>query len=232
MTEEIDAPDRAAVPDAHSAGAVRARMRVPARAVVWDMDGTLLDSSVLAPAAYAAAVRELGGPVVSAAQVFAAYPLGPPDVILAHLTGRPVSSADMEAYYSRLERATVRSYDGVADALSALRSRGRAVAVFTGASTRAAAALLAAAGLAVDILIGGDEVRRPKPAPDGLIVAAERLGLRPEDLAYVGDSPLDMLAARAAGSHGAAASWGHMYDPAVPADSVLATPGQALDLLD
>jgi HAD superfamily hydrolase (TIGR01509 family) len=199
---------------------------------VWDMDGTLLDSSVVAPATYAAAVRELGGPVVSAEQVIAAYPLGPPDVILAHLARRPVSSADMEAYYSRLERVTVRSYDGVADALSALRSRGRAVAVFTGASRRAAATLLAAAGLTVDVLVGGDQVRRPKPAADGLIVAAERLGLRPEDLVYVGDSPLDMLAARAAGSYGAAASWGHMYDPAEPADSVLATPGQALDLLD
>jgi phosphoglycolate phosphatase len=40
-----------------------------------------------------------------------------------------------------------------------------------------------------------------------------------------------MGAARAAGSHAAAAAWGHLYDPAVPADSVLASPADALSLL-
>jgi HAD superfamily hydrolase (TIGR01509 family) len=205
---------------------------MPARAVVWDMDGTLLDSSVVVPAAFAAAIRERGGPVVDPVQVISAYPLGTPEVIMAHLAGRPVSGADMEAYYRRLERVSVRPYDGVADVLDALRGRGHPVAVFTGASSRAAALLLAAAGLAVDILIGGDQVARPKPAPDGLVLVADRLGNRPSELVYVGDSPADTRAARAAGCQAAAAAWGHMYDPAEPADVALLAPGQVLDLLD
>jgi phosphoglycolate phosphatase len=203
-----------------------------ASAVVWDMDGTLLDSSVVVPAAFAAAVHELGGPALDAAEVIAAYPLGTPEVILARLAGRAVTTEDMEAYYRRLEGVSVQPYAGVADALEALRTRGQPVAVFTGASSRAAALLLAAAGLAVDVLVGGDHVQRPKPAPDGLLLAASRLGVGPGDLAYVGDSPSDMRAAKAAGSHAAAAAWGHQYDPAEPADSVLLTPAQALDLLD
>ena len=202
-----------------------------AKAVAWDMDGTLLDSAVVVPAAFAAALRRLGGPVVTAADVVAAYSLGTPEVIMTHLAGRRLTAADMEAYYAELAAATVRPYAGMTAALGALRSAGGAIAVCTGASQRAAAMLLAAAGLTADVLVGGDRVRRAKPAPDGLLLVAAELGIRPRDLVYVGDAPGDMRAARAAGSHAAAAAWGHMYDPAEPADSVLARPADALALV-
>jgi phosphoglycolate phosphatase len=202
-----------------------------AKAVAWDMDGTLVNSGVAVPAAYAAAVLRLGGPVVAADEVIAAYPLGPPEVILPHLTGRALTVAEMEAYYAELGHARVRPYPGVAGTLAVLRAAGRPIAVCTGASHRAATMLLAVAGLSADVLVGGDQVRHPKPAPDGLIRIAARLGIRPGELAYVGDSPGDLRAARAAGSHAAAAAWGHMYDPGEPADSVLARPGEALALL-
>ena len=203
-----------------------------AKAVVWDMDGTLLDSAVVVPAAFAAALRRLGRPAVTADEVVAAYHLGPPDVILAHLAGRALAADDLEAYYTELEHALVAPYPGVTDTLDALRAAGHPVAVFTGASRRAAVMLLAAAGLRSDVLVGGDEVARPKPAPDGVLMIAAALGVRPDELAYVGDSPPDARAARAAGSHAALAAWGHMYDPAEPADSVLARPGDALALLE
>src|SRR5262249_47255366 len=108
---------------------------------------------------------------------------------------------------------------------------GHRVAVFTGASSRAATMLLAAAGIAVDVLVGGDEVERPKPAADGLLLTARRLGIAPIDVAYIGDAPNDLRAATAAGSIGAAAAWGHQYQSAEPAAVTLATPGEALALL-
>jgi HAD superfamily hydrolase (TIGR01509 family) len=203
-----------------------------ARAVVWDMDGTLLDSSVAVPAAFAAALARRGGPVVGAAQVIAAYPMGTAEVIMAHLAGRPVTTADMDEYYGELRRSAVATYPGVAEVLRELRARGLPIAVFTGASRRAAAILLAAGGVTADVLVGGDQVRHPKPAADGLLLAAQAIGVEAADLAYIGDSPADMGAARAAGSHAAAAAWGHMYDAAVASDSVLAVPGQALSLLE
>jgi HAD superfamily hydrolase (TIGR01509 family) len=202
-----------------------------AKAVAWDMDGTLLDSSVAVPAAFGAALRALGHAPVTAAEVIAAYPLGPPDVIMAHLAGRVLTAAEMEAYYAELADISVQAYPGVTATLGALRAAGQLVAVFTGASRRAAGMLLAAAGLQADVLVGGDEVARAKPAPDGLLIVAAALDLAPGDLAYVGDSPGDVRAARAAGSHAAAAAWGHLYDPAEPADSVLARPADALALL-
>jgi HAD superfamily hydrolase (TIGR01509 family) len=204
-------------------------MRV--RQLIWDMDGTLLDSTVVVPAAFVAAVRRLGGPPVRPAQVIASYSLGPPEVLLAHLLGRDLVPGESEAYYSELAGVAVRPYRGVGDVLSALRASGHRLAVFTGASSRAAVMLLTAAGITADVLVGGDEVVHPKPAPDGLLLAARRLGIPASAMAYIGDAPNDLHAARAAGSMSAAAGWGHQYDAAVPTDVTLATPVDALALL-
>ena len=200
--------------------------------LVWDMDGTLLDSTLVVPAAFVAAVTRLGGPPVTAEQVVASYARGTPETILAHLTGRSIGAAEAEAYYRELATVRVAPYPGVLETLRELRALGHAVAVFTGASRRAAQMLLSGAGLDVDVLVGGDEAGRPKPAGDGLVLAAARLGADPGALAYIGDSALDLRAARAAGCHGAAAAWGHQYEPAEPADYTLAAPGDVLELLE
>ncbi|GGR40239.1 HAD family hydrolase [Streptomyces aurantiogriseus] len=189
--------------------------------LVWDMDGTLLDTTPVVPAALARAVRALGGPGVDADDIVAEYWRGTPEVIMEHLVGRPLMVTETEVYYRELEGAEGAPYPGVVDVFAALRAQGRALAVFTGASSRAAGMLLRSAGLHVDVLIGGDHVSRPKPAPDGVLLAAKELGIDPVDIAYVGDSPLDLRAAVGAGSRGAAAAWGHLYDQAERADVVL-----------
>jgi HAD superfamily hydrolase (TIGR01509 family) len=204
---------------------------VISRQLVWDMDGTLLDTTVAVPAAYVAAVRRLRGPDLTPAQVVASYSVGPPEVLLAHLLGRELAAGESEAYYDELSGASVQAYPGVAGVLTALRARRHRVAVFTGASSRAAKMLLASAGVAVDVLVGGDEVAHPKPAGDGLLLMARRLGIAPGNLAYIGDSPYDLRAAAAVGGLGAAAAWGHQYQNGEAADVTLATPAEALALI-
>ncbi|WP_406283163.1 HAD family hydrolase [Streptomyces sp. NBC_00209] len=199
--------------------------------LLWDMDGTLLDTTVVVPAAFVRTVQKLGGRSVDAAEVVAAYWRGTPEVILEHLVGRQLAPDETDVYYQELESAAPDVYPGVREVFDGLRAQGRVRAVFTGASTRAALMLLRSAGLAADLVIGGDRIQRPKPAPDGILLAADRLGIDTPRLAYVGDSPLDLRAAGAAGSRSAAARWGHMYDATEPADAVLSHPQQALDLL-
>ncbi|GAB3681630.1 HAD family hydrolase [Angustibacter aerolatus] len=199
--------------------------------VVWDMDGTLLDSTELVPQALADAVAELGGPVVDRDAVVAAYARGVPEVIMEHLLGRPLVDGEAEAFYRRLDGAHLQPYDGVPEALQALRDAGQQVVVFTGNATRGAQVLFASAGVEVDLLVGGDQVARPKPAPDGLHEVAARLGVPVGELAYVGDAPADLGAARAAGALAVAAAWGHLHDPALPADVRLRRPQDVLRLL-
>lgn len=102
--------------------------------------------------------------------------------------------------------------------------------MFTGAAVRGARTLLGAAGIEVDVLVGGDLVRRPKPAPGGLYRTAELLGVAVEEVAYIGDAPTDLQAARSAGAVAVAAGWGHLFDAGAAADHVLAHPNQALEL--
>lgn len=199
--------------------------------LVWDMDGTLLNSTEVVPDAFVATVRELGVADVDREKVVAAYLLGVPEAMLEHLVGRPLGDGEIDLYYDRLLGSSVAAYDGVLETLQALREHGLPVVVFTGASSRAARTLLTSAGIRYDVLIGGDHIAHPKPAPDGVLEAAKRLAVDAADLVYIGDAPTDLQAARSAGARGAAATWGHLYRADEPADVRLDKPGDALALL-
>lgn len=209
-------------------------MSGPVAGIVFDMDGTLIESHEVVPAAYRAAVLAGGGPERTDAEVIAGYSLGAPVDLLTHLLGRPATEADLAAYHDHLaalaERVTV--YPGVAEVLAEVAARVP-VGLFTGASHRAAEILLDRAGLLgrFEVVLGGDQVPRPKPAPDGVELACRRLGVPPGRAAYVGDSPLDLRAARDSGAVAVAAAWGHQYDPTEAADVSAARPGDLLALL-
>jgi HAD superfamily hydrolase (TIGR01509 family) len=208
--------------------------RPPLAAVVFDMDGTLIESSRVLPAAYIAAVEAAGGPTLSPQTVVDAYSVGPPSAMLTHLLGRPSSLEEVDDYHDRLRAAAhdVAPYAGVRETLEALRGRV-GVAVYTGASSRAARILLAASDLLpyFDVVIGGDDVARPKPAPDGIELACERLGVLTSAAAYIGDAPNDLEAARRSGAMAVAAAWGHQYRPGEHADGVLDEPHDVLALI-
>lgn len=196
-------------------------------AVVFDMDGTLVDSSAVVPDAYIDTIRACGGPAYERSDIVAAYSLGPPPVLLSHMLGREAAPAEVEAYYERL-RATagrIPLYPGIRRLVAACRRRGP-VAVYTGASHLAATIVLSATGLlpSIGVLVGGDEVEHVKPAPDGVLRACNRLGVAPARAAYVGDARIDMEAARRAGALPIAAGWGHQFEPSDPAEVVFARP--------
>jgi pyrophosphatase PpaX len=65
-----------------------------------------------------------------------------------------------------------------------------------------------------ETVVGGDETELQKPNPEPLLLAAERLGAEPADTAYVGDSPFDIRAAKAAGMFAVAVTWGRIHDRA------------------
>jgi len=205
------------------------------RAVIWDMDGTLIDSATVVPDAYITAVSRLGGRRFSRAEVIANYHVGPPLMMLTELLGRVCGAEDVEQYYAclRASAAGALPYPGIVETLDALRPR-LPMAVFTGADRTAARVLLRASGLLPSFarVVGGDEVERQKPAPDGVLLACAALGVAPAAAAYVGDSPSDLHAARAAGALAVAAAWGHLFQAETEADVVLATPRELLILLD
>lgn len=202
--------------------------------MIFDMDGTLLDTRAVVPDAYIVSVLKLGGPEYSREHVIQAYPLGPPSVILGYLLGRAAGTEEVQQYHRTLEELStaVAGIPEIEVTLQALTNKVH-LGVFTGASLQACSILLRSARLQhyFEVLVGGDEVRHPKPHPDGILAVCQRLRVPPASAAYIGDSPLDLEAARRSGALAVAAAWGHQYESMAPADVTVTSPQELLALI-
>ncbi len=181
---------------------------LPYRCLILDLDGTVLDSH-----AYTfAAVRHACQPFVAPPDDGAIHARFGPDerIILRSFVG----AADADAAYARLQHYyaehahEVRLHAAVPPLLEACRRAGVSRGLFTGRGKDSAHQLLRATALQdhFDAVVAGDEAR-PKPAPDGILLLLQQLGRRAGETLVVGDSPLDLQAAAAAGAAAALATW-------------------------
>jgi HAD superfamily hydrolase (TIGR01509 family) len=206
----------------------------PIRAVVFDQDGTLINTFIPALHAYSVAT----GREITLAELEPVAHLGAARNLVSALLGREASDTDDEIFHDALaaEVSQIAPYDGIVALLTELRARGIATAVATNSDGRSASVVLGAHGLdrLMDAVVTVDLVGGiPKPAPDSIELAVATLGLAPGEVLFVGDSNADMLAARAAGVRAVAAGWGHQA-PSIErgnVDAWLDDPGDVLGLL-
>jgi AHBA synthesis associated protein len=207
-------------------------VRQAAQAVIFDLDGVLVNSSEVMRKAFTVAYAEVVGPGPAPFQEYNKH-LGRyfPDIM--RIMGLPMAMEQpfVRESYRLAGRVTV--FDGVRELLGTLRDRGIAVAVATGKSGPRARSLLDRLDLlaSFDHVIGSDEVERPKPAPDIVLRALRLLGRSPADAVMIGDAVTDLASAKAAGVTAIAAMWGETDEHellAAQPDAVLRSP---LDLL-
>jgi pyrophosphatase PpaX len=176
------------------------------------LDGTLLDSVDLILASYRHTALAHRGQAPDDA-VWLAGMGTPLRTQLRHLTDDPAEIEVMAATYREHNLANhdrmVRPYDGVVDAVRELALRG-VLGLVTSKLRHGALRGLRVARLeeAFAVVIGADDVDRHKPDPAPVLAAIERLGADPSTTVFIGDSPHDMAAGRAAGVRTAAALWG------------------------
>jgi pyrophosphatase PpaX len=185
------------------------------RVVLFDLDGTVIDSGGIILASMRHATREVLGREYA-------------DEELMQAVGGPGLEAQMEAFDPERVDELVTVYRahneplheelvccaGMGEALERLRADGFRLAVVT-AKRRSTVELAFAAvplGHLFEVVVGGDETERHKPDPAPLLLAAERMGVPPDKAAYVGDSPFDIRAAKAAGMRSVAVTWGRIHD--------------------
>lgn len=180
---------------------------------VFDLDGTLVDSLVDLADSASQMVQSFDGPRLTVTDVADMVGDGAAELVRRALAaaGSPVDPQDglrrfLEIYDARLLQHT-EPYRGVPEMLAQV-SRRHALAVLTNKPTEASNRILAGLQLSQYFprVIGGDGPYPRKPSPEGLL--ALMAGVRPGDVALIGDSPVDEQAARAAGCHFVYAQYG------------------------
>ena len=188
------------------------------RLVVFDLDGTLVDSSRDLADAVNALLAELGAPALSRALVTSMVGEGAAVLVKRALTAAGLDPDTphalerfLEHYDARLLDST-RPYPEMLDTLNRLQPRHR-LAVLTNKPGRPTAEILK--GLEIDSLfsdvIGGDSGHGRKPDPAGLLDLVRRASVTPRETLLVGDSPVDLETSRRAGTHICLARYGFGY---------------------
>ncbi len=218
-----------------SAQAVPHKTRPPVAVVLFDLDGTLVDSHALILAAFRHAGRVVLDRDLSDREARLRWGEPLPLRFAALAPDRVAALVDTyTAFYAAHQRRLAAAFPGVRAMLEALVRRGCRLGVVTSKRRSPTAGALDAFGLAPFITTAVTaEDTPPKPAPDPIREALRRLGAREAQALMVGDSLLDLQAARAAGVHSAAALWG-AEDPdallAWGADYVVRSPGEVVAL--
>ena len=188
-------------------------MRFPV--VLFDLDGTLIDSGPMILASMGHAAKEVlgrdvpdevlaaavGGPGL-VAQMHALAPERVDDLVAAYRAHNEPLHEELEAFWE------------VVEVLPRLRAEGRRLGLVSAkghASMRWAFTRLPELEANFEVVIGAEDTERHKPDPDPILEALARLDAAPEDAAYVGDSPFDVRAAKAAGVYAVAVAWGGIH---------------------
>ncbi len=181
-------------------------------AVLWDLDGTLLDPNGSIRAALDGAVRSEGFAPFAPEEVLIGMPLR--DILLK----RTHDGAAIERMVDEFRRISyeeswrlARWCEGVRDVVLWCRARGMATAIVTTKGEREAQVLLEKIGdvSLFDTIVGDDDVRPLKPDPAPVQEALERLDVAATDAVMIGDTMYDVQAGRAAGCKTIGVAWGH-----------------------
>ena len=184
----------------------------PIRAVIFDFDGTLLDTFPAIAVGFNAALSPIFDRTYSDAEVISHF--GPPDEgMIANMLAnhsREQYDAAIERYFAAFELADrpIQPFPGIVELLDGLAAREIPLGIMTGKGRRAAEITLQRLGwhARFGTIVTGDDALA-KPAPDGPLLAARELNIAPENCVFVGDSPADVGAANAASMQAVVAGW-------------------------
>ena len=219
-----------------------------AKAVLLDLDGTLLDTAPDLHEAANGMLADLGRPPVVMADIRAYVGRGIPNLVKRLLAGSLEAADDpapppaealasFRRHYAESNGRRAAPYPGVVEGLGALAAMGLPLACITNKAETFTGPLLERTGLAryFRVVVSGDTLPRAKPDPMPLIWVCGHFDLRPKDMLMIGDSVNDAKAARAAGCPVFIVPYGYNEGRDVrklDCDAIVATILEATTLID
>lgn len=211
-------------------------------AVIFDLDGTLVDSHGSIRASIRAVVERhaLAAPTPEALEVAVSLPLRSMLARIADTQDEALVEAYAQTYLEHYVATMVEAshpFAGIAEALDALDARRIPIAVLTN-KTEINAKKICDGRFGIDrfaTLVGSVPERANKPDPVGALLAASRLSVSPRDCWLVGDSRIDVDTARASGMAAIGAGWGipaELVEKIADADRLLDVPASLIALVD
>ncbi len=182
---------------------------VPPSLVIFDLDGTLIDSRHIMTSSFRSAYAQVAGPGVAPVEQFLGL-LGKPFPDILDELGLPGSMYEVFRSLSSARVADIVSIPEAIEACHLLRAAGAESALITGKDRRRTEEILAHHRLSelFSHVVTGDDEMSGKPAPDGVVTICKRLDIDPTHTVVVGDSWVDIAAGAAAGTLTAACGWG------------------------
>jgi HAD superfamily hydrolase (TIGR01509 family) len=180
------------------------------KGIVFDLDGTLVDSLSVTFDAFNHGITSQGGRKHTPEEIMRYFGTGEGE-IFAKLIGQDKAPQAYSAArdYMDAHMGRIPLHEGVGELLDELKSRSVPLSIFTGRSWPTTELILKHHGLLDRFIkvIAHDHVNSPKPSPEGLHLAVNSMKLNPSEVLFIGDSDVDILAAHAAGSTGVAVLW-------------------------
>jgi pyrophosphatase PpaX len=183
------------------------------RAVLYDFDGTLADSTELIMRCYRHTMATHLGQAPPDEAWLSGFgtPLETQIARFARSAGeREAMLATYRVHQDELHDTLLQPFPGAVETVGELARRGIALALVTSKLRRSTLRGMDLCGMTghFPVIVTPEDVRNPKPDPEPVRVALERLGVSAAEAIFVGDSPHDMASGRAAGVRTAAALWG------------------------
>ena len=188
-------------------------MRFPV--VLFDLDGTLIDSGPIILASMQHAVRTVLDREIAYEELAAT--VGGQGLVAQMRELDPDRADELVDVYKQHNdplHDTLEAFEELLAVLPRLKAEGRKLGIVTAKRHRTVALALDRFPVLAehfDVVIAHEDTDRHKPDPDPVLAAVERLGAEPSQAAYIGDSPFDIQAAKAAGAFAVAVGWGGIH---------------------